>query len=186
VAVAKQNMTLEEFLALPEEKPALEYEDGVITRKVSPNNWHSAVQLTWADTINAHARPRKLARAFPELRTAWPRRSLVPDLAVFVWDRIPRDPSGKLRFTRASEPPDIAIEVISPGQGRDAMIRRLESFIAAGSRAAISTNPRTESIIVVRPGAEPVTLRRGDTLDLSDIIPGLRIELSALFDDLLD
>ena len=36
-------MTLTEFLALPEEKPALEYENGEVTQKVSPKGRHSAL-----------------------------------------------------------------------------------------------------------------------------------------------
>ena len=40
MAVAGRRMTLEEFLALPEEEPALEYADGEVTQKVSPNCWH--------------------------------------------------------------------------------------------------------------------------------------------------
>ena len=33
MAVKQEGLTLEEFLALPERKPALEFEDGVVTRQ---------------------------------------------------------------------------------------------------------------------------------------------------------
>lgn len=36
MAVLNKRMTLDEFLALPEEEPALEYGEGVVTQKVSP------------------------------------------------------------------------------------------------------------------------------------------------------
>ena len=34
MALTEPRMTLEEFLALPEREPALEFEDGVVTQKV--------------------------------------------------------------------------------------------------------------------------------------------------------
>ena len=37
MAIPEQRITLEEFLQLPEEKPALEFEDGMVTQKVPPN-----------------------------------------------------------------------------------------------------------------------------------------------------
>ena len=60
--------TLEEFLRLPEEEPALEYMDGVVTQKVAPKGRHSWLQLSLAEYFNGHTRPRKLALAVPELR----------------------------------------------------------------------------------------------------------------------
>ena len=43
-AIEHRRMTLEEFLHLPERKPALEYDDGVITKKVSPKSNDVALQ----------------------------------------------------------------------------------------------------------------------------------------------
>jgi len=37
-------LTLEQFWALPEEKPSLEYLDGAVTQKVSSKARHSALQ----------------------------------------------------------------------------------------------------------------------------------------------
>ena len=44
MAVAKGYFTPEEFLLLPEEEPPLEYEDGRVTQKVSPQAEHGALQ----------------------------------------------------------------------------------------------------------------------------------------------
>src|SRR5438067_2330999 len=40
----QRTLTLDEFLALPEEKPALEYSSGVITRKMSPDRDHGGLE----------------------------------------------------------------------------------------------------------------------------------------------
>jgi Uma2 family endonuclease len=186
VAQARPRMTLEEFLALPEEEPALEYEDGEVTQKVSPNIWHSGVQNGIAEWINGYARPRRLARAFPELRARFPRASRVPDVAVYVWDRIPRDDTGKIVFTTASAPPDIAIEVVSPGQRINAVIRRLLAYVAEGVRVAVSVDPDDESVVVVRPDTMPLALSGKEVLDLGDDVAGLQTPVARLFDALRD
>ena len=116
-------MTLEAFLQLPEEKPALEYEDGRITQKVSPKLKHADLQAELAALIRAFGRPRQLAMAYPELRTTFGGRSYVPDVAVFRWERIPTGPDGEL-VNEVFTPPDIAIEIVSPHQSSTRLIRK--------------------------------------------------------------
>ncbi len=186
MAQVRTRMTLEEFLALPEEEPALEYEDGEMTQKVSPNIWHSFVQTGIVEWINGFARPRKLARAGTELRATFPHASRVPDVAVYVWDRIPRDDTGKILFTTAAAPPDIAIEVVAPGQRINAVIRRLLAYVADGVRVAISVDPDDESVVVVRPDTMPLALRGEEVLDLGDVVDGLQTPVARLFDALRD
>jgi Uma2 family endonuclease len=53
MVVAQRLPTLEQFLCLPERKPALEYGDGVVTRKVSPKGRHSALQDELVERFNA-------------------------------------------------------------------------------------------------------------------------------------
>ena len=80
---ALTGISVEEFLALPEVKPALEYVEGSVTQKVSPKGRHSVLQASLTDTINRIARPNKLALAFPELRFSGMRHSEVPDVSVY-------------------------------------------------------------------------------------------------------
>src|SRR5947208_16599976 len=96
MAIAEQPLTLEAFLKLPEKKPALEFEDGRATQKVSPKGRHSVLQAKVAEYLNRFAEPRKLAFAFPELRATYAGISLVPDVSVYRWERIPRDEAGRV------------------------------------------------------------------------------------------
>ena len=69
MAIAREGLTLEEFLALPEEKPALEYCAGVVTQKVAPLYEHSVLQGEIMFALMQQLRPHDLAEALPELRT---------------------------------------------------------------------------------------------------------------------
>src|SRR5437016_496349 len=96
MAIPAQRVTLEEFLELPEEEPALEFEDGVVTQKVPPMGKHAGLQGWIVELFNRFARSGKLAMAFTELRTTYSGFSRVPDVAVYQWERIPRDAAGKV------------------------------------------------------------------------------------------
>jgi Uma2 family endonuclease len=177
-------MSLEEFLRLPERKPALEYEDGVVTQKVSPKGKHGRLQLWIGKQIDAQTEPNKLALAFTELRATFATLSRVPDVAVYRWERIPRDAQGKIADDFL-EPPDIAVEIISPGQRINQQIRRCLTFLEAGVRLAALVDPQDEMILLFRPGGQITALQRGDVLDLSEAVPGLRLTVSAVFDALM-
>lgn len=68
MAVTPQTLSLDEFLELPEEKPALEYIDGRMVQKVSPQWQHAMLQFGLAELINRFGRLHTLAMAFPERR----------------------------------------------------------------------------------------------------------------------
>ena len=53
MAVAEQPLTLEAFLDLPDKKPALEFEEGTVSQKVSPKGKHSLIQFAVAEALTA-------------------------------------------------------------------------------------------------------------------------------------
>ena len=97
VQTLKLPLTLSEFLKLPETEPASEYIGRQIIQKPMPQGEHSTIQGELIIAINAVVKPQKLARAFPELRCTFGRRSIVPDVAVFTWERIPRKENGGVK-----------------------------------------------------------------------------------------
>ncbi len=64
----KQRLTLEQFLKLPETKPASEYINGKIFPKSMPQGEHSRLQYKLCAAINEVVEPEKIGCAFPELR----------------------------------------------------------------------------------------------------------------------
>ncbi|HIK08583.1 MAG TPA: Uma2 family endonuclease [Trichormus sp. M33_DOE_039] len=108
-------ISLEEFLQLPETKPANEYIDGEIIQKPMPPGKHSILQGELVTTINGVVKSKKTALAFPELRCTFGGRSTVPDVAVFAWQRIPIDEKGNIANVFNTYP-DWTIEILSPEQ----------------------------------------------------------------------
>ncbi len=180
MAVLQKGLTLEEFLKLPEEKPALEFEDGTVTQKVAPKGHHSALQYEVAELVNRFARSRRLARAFPELRATYAGRSYVPDVSIYRWERIPVTDTGRV-VNDFFEPPDIAVEVVSPEQSVNALVRRCLWYVDHGVRLALLIDPDDRSVIVFRPGSQPSALRGADPIDVADVLPSFQLTVADLF-----
>jgi hypothetical protein len=109
-----QKMTLDAFLGLPTVKPNLEYTDGLVTQKVAAKPTHGSLQTYLATTFNQIAGPRHLGMGYSETRFVTPTWAPVPDVSYYRRERIQlrglRQPAD---FTEA---PDIAVEIVSPGQ----------------------------------------------------------------------
>ena len=183
MAIVGQRLTLEEFLALPEEKPAVEYIDGEVIQKVSPRIRHSRLQLVGSALFTGYGYPRRLADAFPELRVTFAGRSSVPDVAVFVWDRIPSDEHGDLPDD-VTIPPDIGVEIVSPDQSVSKLVEHCRWYVANGVRVALPWNPgaaRGRWVRAFRPNAESGHLQGADRVELGDVIPGFSFVVDELF-----
>jgi Uma2 family endonuclease len=142
--------TLEQFLRLPETKPALEFECGRITQKVSPTTDHAVLQVHLCKLLDALA----LGRAFSELRTVLPQASKVPDVAFYVTAELPISPRGRwLRYPEWA--PTVAIEIASPDQDLRELRDKCRFYVEQGSRLALLVLPETEVVEVFAANTPP-------------------------------
>ncbi len=183
--VIYRGITLEQFLRLPEAKPALEYIDGMVVQKVSPKTTHSVLQLHLGSYLLAFGRRMKLGLPYPELRCTFGGRSIVPDIAFFARGRIPRDKRGK-RVDDVFLPPDLMIEIISPGQTVKALSARASWCVDHGVHLCWVIQPRKDRVHVFRPGQPPEVLELGDTLSGSLVLPEFALPLEELFGWLIE
>ena len=150
VQTPSKSLTLEEFLTLPETKPASEYIDGQIIQKPMPQGKHSALQGDLVPAINTVVRSKQVARAFPELRCTFGGRSIVPDVTVFTWDRISRDENGEVAnvFKKA---PDWTIEILSPDQSHSKVIKNILHCLKHGTQMGWLIDPNERLVFVYLP-----------------------------------
>lgn len=150
--LAKPSLTLADFLAMPETKPASEFIDGEIIQKPMPQGKHSAVQSEFVPTVNGTLKPAKLARAFAELRCTFGGRSIVPDVSVWTWDRIATDESGDIAniFPLA---PDWTIEILSPDQSQTKVVKNIIHCLNHGTTMGWLIDPGDRTIFVYYPNS---------------------------------
>jgi Uma2 family endonuclease len=138
---------LETFLKLPETKPASEFIDGQVVQKPMPQGKHSTIQRDLVNAIDAKLKPDKIARAYPELRCTFGGRSIVPDVAVFTWEQIPRDDTGKVANVFALAP-NWTIEILSPEQSQTKVVRNIMHCLSHGTQMGWLVDPEEELVFV--------------------------------------
>jgi Uma2 family endonuclease len=174
MAITGWPLTLEQFLALPEAEPALEYgPDGQVSQKMSPESRHSRLQKWFVVRITNYAEPRHLGEALPELRVNTGGASLVPDVAFYRPGRVP--PTG---YPTAA--PELAIEIASPGQSRDELAEKCRWYVDQGSTLALLVDPEDRSISAFSAG-QTQTLRGADLLPVESVLPGLELSVDEIF-----
>jgi Uma2 family endonuclease len=180
MAITSRRLTLDEFLDLPEEKPALEYADGVVTQKVAPQAFHGRIQYKVAEMVNLYGEPRRLAMAFTETRSTFGGRSFVPDVGILRWTRLPRQADGKL-INVFRIPWDVAVEVVSPDQRRRDLEEKCLWYIANGVEVALLIDPETEDTFRYDADGIRTHLRGDDRIDLDSVLPGFVLTPAELF-----
>ncbi|MBW4514457.1 MAG: Uma2 family endonuclease [Timaviella obliquedivisa GSE-PSE-MK23-08B] len=168
-------LTLEEFLNLPETKPASEFIEGRIYQKPMPQGKHSRLQFKLCETVNQVAESPKIALAFPELRCTFGNRSIIPDVAVFSWERIPFDGDREIENV-FNMPPDWAIEILSPDQNATKVIGNLLHCLNHGTKLGWFVDPGDRIILAFLPGQQPIELRGFQALPM---LQSVVLELTA-------
>jgi Uma2 family endonuclease len=174
------SLSIEEFLKLPETKPASEYVDGQIYQKPMPQGKHSRLQTCLSTSINQAGELQKLALALTELRCTFAGLSIVPDIAVFEWQRIPLDANGQIanRFEIA---PDWTIEILSPEQSASKVIRKIIFCIKNGTKLGYFIDPDDESITVFQPNQLPEVKEKQDILPVLDVLDNWQLTVADVF-----
>jgi len=172
-------VSLEDFLALPETKPAREFAGGKISQKPMPQGEHSAIQGDLTALINA-LRRESIARAFPELRCVFGDRAIVPDIAVFTWERIARTERGRIanRFDLA---PDWAIEILSPNQSATRPMQNILHCLDRGCELGWLIDPVDFSVFVyARDRGTRCFSETSDLVPVPTFASGLEISIADL------
>ena len=186
VQTPSKPLTLSEFLQLPETKPASEYTNNQIIQKPMPQGEHSTIQGELIIAINKVTKPDKVARAFPELRCTFAGRSIVPDLAVFRWERIPRNQHGGVAnvFTLA---PDWIIEILSPKQSQTKVIAKILHCLNHGTQMGWLIDPQERVVFVYYLKQQPELFDQPEQmLPVPAFASELELTVGDLFDWLLE
>ena len=175
VQISSKSLTLEEFLKLPETKPASEYINGEIIHKPMPKTRHSRLQGKLTSTINEVVEEQRIAYAFPELRCTFGGRSIVPDAAVLRWNRIEFNDDGE-PVDDVLIAPDWAIEILSPEQSSNRVTGNILHCLKHGSQIGWLIDPDDRSVLVFLPNQQPELCQGSGCVAVLD---GVDLQLTA-------
>jgi Uma2 family endonuclease len=180
MAVQTRPYTVEEFdqlAAQPENADRrLEYVGGEIVEMVT-NNYCSEVAGRILIRIGIYVESHQLGRltgADGGYRVSGER--YIPDVAFISKERQPESSHDAYN----PNPPDLAVEVLSPSDKGDEMRIKIANYLAAGTVVWV-VEPETKTVEVYTPGQKAEILRLDDTLDGGGVLPGFTLAVKDVF-----
>jgi len=172
----------EDLPYLTEAEGRCELVEGNIIREPLPGQGHGSV----AGTILVHVGRFVLERGLGKIYAAEtgfvlardPDTVRGPDAAFVSAERLAAACGHGPYFEGA---PDLAVEVLSPGNSAREIAQKVREYLAAGGRAVWVVDPVWRTVTVHRPGQPPRTFGSEEILDGTPVLPGFRIRVSELF-----
>jgi len=183
--IAPKIWTDEEFMALPDDGHHYEIINGELIDMGNSGALHGYVCSTLMILLGGYVRQHNLG-AMLDSSTAFKMKNgnkRSPDIAFFAKERLQGIavlPSGYLEGA-----PDLAVEVLSPGNTVEEIDDKLTEYFENGSRLVWVINPTQHYVLVYRSAKEPDRLLKGkDSLDGEEVIPGFTLAIADLFQKL--
>jgi Uma2 family endonuclease len=176
-------MAAEELLKMPKDGCRYELVKGEL-KKMSPAGFdHGVVGMSLGLLLAQYVKAHNLgvvclAETGFKIETD-PDTVLAPDVSFVRHERIPPSGRPKAYFPGA---PDLAVEVVSPGDTKKEVSGKVVDWLAAGARAVWVINPKRRIVTIHRPLLAVITLDENDELDGQDVVPGFRCRVSEIFD----
>jgi Uma2 family endonuclease len=101
-----------------------------------------------------------------------------PDVAFVRRDRVERAGDVEGFWPGA---PDLAVEVISPGDTYGEVEEKVMDWLEAGTPMVMIVNPRKRAVTMYRSLTAIVILTENEMVEGQDIVPGWSLKVSALF-----
>ena len=102
-----------------------------------------------------------------------------PDVSFISWERIHSGTTPERGIPKLV--PDLAVEVLSPGNTKAEMARKRREYFAAGVRLVWELQPKTRTAVVYTADDEGTSLGADASLDGVDVVPGFTMPLATIF-----
>ena len=178
----KATLTAEELLRLSTTGRRYELVKGELFEMPPAGGRHGSVAMQIGGSLNAYVRAHSLGEVFAAETGFVLRRNpdtvRAPDAAFVSKERLPAGelPPGYLEMV-----PDLAVEVVSPGDSEREVREKVADWMRAGVRLLWAIDPATRSVTVYRSPEDFSVLSEDDTLDGGPVIPGFSTNIKDLF-----
>jgi len=190
MSVDTAKMTIEEFLALPEEpgvrreliRGELREERGEHVTTRSPR--HAFCTNQFSRLLGNWVAENSVSTAFVgngDIRCRLPDAdsTLVGiDVALFMGDDVLRQAAEDSFIASA---PVIAVEVWSGSDTQEAVVEKIRLYLSAGVKQVWQADPSFRTVAVHHTGVQPVTFNADETLTGGDDLPGFSVPVASLF-----
>jgi len=154
--------------------------DGVLVEKTM-GYIESLLAIYIARKIGDFVESRKLGIVLGEAGTLriLPKQIRIPDVSFISWEKFP---GGKLPQVQIPAiAPDLAVEVISPGNTESELLRKLQDYFSAGVRLVWYIEPASRTAKVYSGPDQYTVLDETQSLSGGEVLPGFELALHDLF-----
>lgn len=183
MSTTEQLMTADELLRMPDDGFRYELVKGELRKMAPAGHEHGRVAINFTWPLAQHVTTNKLGVVYAAetgftLATN-PDTVRAPDVAFVSRERLKEVKSASGFWPGA---PDLAVEVVSPGDTYAEVEEKAIDWLAAGARMVLALNPRKRTVTAYRSLNDIVILNDDATLDLDDVVPGFKIAVKDIFD----
>ncbi len=183
MATEIQLITADELLKMPDDGFRYELIKGELKKMPPPGHRHGRVAMEFGWRLAQHVKANNLGAVYAAetgfLLSEDPDTVRAPDCAFVKRERL--EAGGDVEGYSPGAP-DLAVEVVSPGDTYTEVEEKAIEWLASGSSTVLVLNPRQRTVTVYRSLSDITILDEGAVLDISDVATGFKVLVKDLFD----
>ncbi len=175
-------MTAEELIMLPRGRMRYELVKGELIEMSPSGHKHGRIVMNIGAPLTVFVKTHNLGAVYGA-ETGFklvvnPDTVRAPDVAFVSREQIERigDPEGYWPGA-----PDLAIEILSPGDRVVEVEKKVKEYLEAGARMVCAVSQKLRNVTVYRSLTEINVLTENDTFDGEDVVPGFSIAVKEIF-----
>jgi Uma2 family endonuclease len=175
-------MTADALYSMPDDGYRYDLIKGELRRMSPAGGKHGIIIANLTAEIVQHVRQHNLGIVFGA-ETGFklesnPDTVLGPDIAFIRGDRVP---AGDFSEKFWAMPPDLVVEVLSPGDSRRETQEKIQTYLDTGVKSVWIIHLKKREVRIYRRGREAQIFAETAEL-MDDLLPGFRFPVSRIFD----
>ncbi len=177
-----EQITSEELLSRPDDGFRYELVRGELRKMPPAGSEHGYLALRIASRLERHVDANDLGRTYTA-ETGFklasdPDTVRAPDAAFVSRERV-----EKAGLVAGFWPgaPDLAVEVVSPGDTHAQVVEKALAWLEAGCRMVVVADPERRTVTVYRSLEDIRMLTENDAIDGADVVPGWKLPVAEIF-----
>lgn len=182
MTVVQKPVTAEELLKMPDDGLRSELVRGEVRRMAPAGNVHGRIAINVTIPLGQHVRENNLGVVYAAETgfkiSSDPDTVRAPDVAFVSRERVEKIGEVEGFWPGA---PDLAVEVVSPGDLYTEVEEKVLGWLEAGSRMVVVVDPRNRTVSVRQRLAEVQILTEGGTVYGGEVVPGWELPVADIF-----
>jgi Uma2 family endonuclease len=182
VTIQAGQITSEELLNMPNDGFRYELVRGELRKMPPAGSEHGYVAINIGTSLNDHVRKNRLGRVYAAETgfklTSDPDTVRAPDAAFVSRARVER--VGRVAGFWPGAP-DLAVEVISPGDTHAQVVEKAIAWLESGCRMVLAADPERRTVTVYRSLDDIHILTENGVIDGADVVPGWKLPVAEIF-----